>query len=255
MELPSVADVNEQRVNRFKQRISEVLAAPQNGAFRALIEQYEREHNVPAIEIAAALASMVQGKAPLFLEGVRPQSLNADRTAQAPAPPRADRSAPAAATARSDRPRERTPQERPTRIDRPARTIKPHRSKETSIEAAEPARKSRKKWADELRETFRVEVGSIHGAKPANIVGAIANEADIEGQYIGRIDIRDDHSFVDLPEGMPKEIFRDLQKVRVAGQPLRISRVLRSSVDSAPQKPEQQISHRTQREHRVRKKG
>ena len=74
-------------------------------------------------------------------------------------------------------------------------------------------------------ETFRIEVGSVHGIKPGNIVGAIASEAGIEGVHIGRVDIRDDHSFVDLPEGMPKEIFKELQKVRVAGRELRISRV------------------------------
>ena len=74
-------------------------------------------------------------------------------------------------------------------------------------------------------ETFRIEVGSVHGIKPGNIVGAIANEAGIEGVHIGRVDIREDHSFVDLPAGMPKQIFKDLQKVRVAGRELRISRI------------------------------
>jgi ATP-dependent RNA helicase DeaD len=74
-------------------------------------------------------------------------------------------------------------------------------------------------------ETYRIEVGSEHGIKPGNIVGAIANEAGIEGVHIGRVDIRPDHSFVDLPEGMPKQVFKDLQKVRVAGRELRISRV------------------------------
>jgi ATP-dependent RNA helicase DeaD len=74
-------------------------------------------------------------------------------------------------------------------------------------------------------ETFRIEVGSVHGIKPGNVVGAIANEAGIEGVHIGRVDIREDHSFVDLPEGMPKQIFTELQSVRVAGRELRISRV------------------------------
>jgi ATP-dependent RNA helicase DeaD len=74
-------------------------------------------------------------------------------------------------------------------------------------------------------ETYRIEVGSVHGIKPGNIVGAIANEAGIEGVHIGRVDIREDHSFVDLPEGMPKQIFKELQKVRVVGRELRISRV------------------------------
>jgi ATP-dependent RNA helicase DeaD len=43
--------------------------------------------------------------------------------------------------------------------------------------------------------------------------------------HIGRVDIREDHSYVDLPEGMPKQVFKDLQKVRVAGRELRLSRV------------------------------
>ena len=74
-------------------------------------------------------------------------------------------------------------------------------------------------------QTYRIEVGHQHGVKPANIVGAIANEAEMSSQHIGRIEIFDDHSLVDLPEGMPKEIFRGLQKVWVAGQQLKISRL------------------------------
>ena len=74
-------------------------------------------------------------------------------------------------------------------------------------------------------ETFRLEVGLSHGAKPGNIVGAIANEAGIEGQLIGRIRLYEDYSTVDLPEGMPAEIFNGLKKTRVAGRPLEISRL------------------------------
>jgi ATP-dependent RNA helicase DeaD len=74
-------------------------------------------------------------------------------------------------------------------------------------------------------ETFRLEVGLSHGAKPGNIVGAIANEAGIEGRLIGRIRLYDEYSTVDLPEGMPADIFNGLKKTRVAGRPLEISRV------------------------------
>ena len=77
-------------------------------------------------------------------------------------------------------------------------------------------------------ERFRLEVGYNHDVKPGNIVGAIANEAGVESEYMGRIIINDDHSLIDLPEGMPKEIFKDLQKTRVMGQALRISRANRS---------------------------
>ena len=88
-------------------------------------------------------------------------------------------------------------------------------------------------------ETFRIEVGHRHGVKPGNIVGAIANEAELESRYIGRIDIRDDFSLIDLPEGMPREIMEHLKRVRVAGQPLRISRPgeSRGGFDAGPRGP------------------
>lgn len=73
-------------------------------------------------------------------------------------------------------------------------------------------------------ETFRLEIGLDHGVKPSNIVGAIANEAGLDSKNIGRIEIRDNHSFVDLPEGMPNEVFRGLKEVVVLGRHLRISR-------------------------------
>ena len=73
-------------------------------------------------------------------------------------------------------------------------------------------------------ETFRIEVGETHGVKPGNIVGAIANEAGLDSKNIGRVDIRDDYSLVDLPDGMPAEIFKHLKKVWVSGQQLRITR-------------------------------
>jgi ATP-dependent RNA helicase DeaD len=73
-------------------------------------------------------------------------------------------------------------------------------------------------------ETFRIEVGHTHGVKPGNIVGAIANEADLESRFIGRIDIRDHFTLIDLPEGMPRETMEHLKRVRVAGQQLKIRR-------------------------------
>ena len=73
-------------------------------------------------------------------------------------------------------------------------------------------------------ETFRIEIGHMHGVQPGNIVGAIANEADLESRYIGRIDIRDNYSLVDLPEGMSKPLLEHLKRVRIAGHPLRIQR-------------------------------
>src|SRR5690606_25180333 len=70
------------------------------GQFRELIERYEREHNVPAVEIAAALANLVQGDNPLLLSPPPPAAMRYQRDSgprdvghrgQAPRPPRQQR--------------------------------------------------------------------------------------------------------------------------------------------------------------------
>jgi ATP-dependent RNA helicase DeaD len=83
--------------------------------------------------------------------------------------------------------------------------------------------RSQQRLADEDTETFRIEVGYAHGVKPGNIVGAITNVAGLEGWQIGHVDIREDHTFVGLPRGLPREVIAELAKTRVAGQALRIS--------------------------------
>ena len=77
---------------------------------------------------------------------------------------------------------------------------------------------------------YRVDVGEVHGVKAGNLLGAIANEAGLEGKHIGKISIREDFSTVDLPVGMPSEILRELKKVWVSGQQLSIR------LDSSPSK-------------------
>src|SRR5699024_4272453 len=144
--------------------------------FRDLIERYEREHDVPAVDIAAALAHLAHGGKPLLLEGSDP----------APAPPREH-------AAHHDKPA-RGYQRQPDRRRPAPRHERPHRG--------EPG-----------KNTYRLEVGHAHHVKPGNIIGAIANEAGLDSQYIGRLTIRDDHSLVDLPEGMPHELLQHLKKV------------------------------------------
>jgi len=73
-------------------------------------------------------------------------------------------------------------------------------------------------------EDFRIEVGRADGVEPKHIVGAIANEADIESKYIGGIDIYDDYTLVSLPEGMPAEVFEHLKGVRIVGKQMRIAK-------------------------------
>jgi len=116
------------------------------------------------------------------------------------------------------------------RAEKPAR--KEHSADEVMVEHAAPPKKERTgRKGDTGMQAYRIEVGHAHGVKPANIVGAIANEAGLDAKYIGRIEIFDDHSMLDLPDGMPKEVFEQLQSVSVAGQQLRISHVGAPLVD------------------------
>jgi ATP-dependent RNA helicase DeaD len=210
MNLPSVDAVNTLRIAKFKQRISETIAKGDGNLYRPVLEQMEAESGLPLMDIAAALASLSQGTTPLLLAG------KPERAAEVAAP-----------SARSFDREER--EEREERNDREKRNDlekrAPRREETRSVARDRPSAEPPRRSGPAQKETFRIEVGSVHGIKPGNIVGAIANESGIEGVHIGRVDIREDHSYVDLPEGMPKQIFKELQKVRVAGRELRISRV------------------------------
>lgn len=188
MGLPSTEVINNKRIARFKQNITDTLGAEELSFFSQLIEQYQQEHNVTSLEIAAALAKLVQGDTPLLMQNLpkRAKDSRDDRLSRDDRPSRSDRS------------------------DRPQKDRKPKRAFG---------------GADIEMETYRIEVGHNHGVKPGNIVGAIANETGINGDHIARIRIQDDYSTVELPAGIPKELFEELKKVRVAGQQLNISKM------------------------------
>ncbi len=229
MQLPSVDAVNEKRVGKFLGKIGSALESSDLSVYRELVERYEREHDVPAVDIAAALAKLVQGKTPLLLEAP-PERQRFERDERGARPPRFDRSAPRGEAS------ERVPRS-PTRQYAPPQATTPTQGRPANAGEAlfgddRPAARPPRDAPDVGMETFRIEVGHAHGVQPGNIVGAIANEADLESRYIGRIDIRDDYSLVDLPEGMPRELMEHLKKVRVAGQVLRIQRATPADADA-----------------------
>ena len=76
---------------------------------------------------------------------------------------------------------------------------------------------------EENMQRYRVEVGHRDRVKPGNLVGAIAGETGLQGRAIGRIQIFDNHSFVDLPKGMPEDVFNSLRRLRVMNRELQIT--------------------------------
>lgn len=70
---------------------------------------------------------------------------------------------------------------------------------------------------------YRIEVGNEHGVQAKHIVGAIANEIGLDSEYIDNIRIQGQFTLVDLPDGMPKDVFEHLKTVRVCNRKLAIS--------------------------------
>lgn len=83
--------------------------------------------------------------------------------------------------------------------------------------------RDRKSSRDDNLQSYRMEVGEFHGAQKGDIVGAIANEVGIDPQHMGKIRMFKDHSFIDLPKDMPREIFEALKTVWVQGHQMNIS--------------------------------
>ena len=181
LEMPSTEMINDRRISKFKQQITDTLANENLGLFPELIESYRQEHDVPAVDIAAALASLLQGETPLLLRGETPSAGGAG-------------------------------------------------GKERKRSSSDPLNPG--------MERFQLEVGHMHGVKPGNIVGAIANEAGLENQHIGRVNIFNEYTWVDLPEGMPAEVFQVLKNVIVCGRKLRINKV-NVEIDGPPKRHNQ----------------
>ncbi|MFT6287285.1 MAG: ATP-dependent RNA helicase DeaD [Alcanivorax sp.] len=222
MELPTAGEVSDKRAERFKLRITETLDTHELSLFRKVVEEYQHEFGVPVIEIAAALAAMAQGKQSLVATEIKEtRASNQDDRGQKSRSERKERKAAPPRKSSSDK--EYAKSQRDPTADEPR---------------AETPRRERlsKPIAEVGMERFRIEVGHEHGVKPGNIVGAIANEAEIDAEYIGRIDIQDDHSLIDLPEGMPKEVFRQLRNVWVSGQKLQITRLDKNKPGGKPVK-------------------
>jgi len=210
MELPSHEAINTVRVQRFFAALTRTLAEEDLADLVALMERYQQEHGVDPLLMAAALAHHTKGGSPLLLK-----------------PRQTER----AARTRDEQPPKGETQRRPGKgrsnaepapgAERPRRKFDDGGDFDTG--AKRPPRRPRP--GDEDLEVFRIEVGRAHGVEPRNILGAIANEAGLEARHIGRIELFDDHSTVELPPGMPKPVFEHLKRVWVSGQQLRISRV------------------------------
>ena len=217
MVFPSSADMAAQRKERFKETLIEAIAETPKPFFDELITELTAELECDAQQIAASFAYMLQKERPLEVAAEPKHKPHQDRDRDRDG--RRD-SRDGGRDSRRDSRSDSRPGSRPdSRDSRPSRDSRD----QGDSKPRESKRRASKVDPSIVMQKYRLEVGREHQVTPGDIVGAIANEADIDSAYIGGINIQDDYSTVELPDGMPKEIFDHLKKVRVRNHPIRIS--------------------------------
>ncbi|MFM1901990.1 MAG: hypothetical protein RLZZ216_2566 [Cyanobacteriota bacterium] len=191
MQIPSNAEINQARLDKLRQRLSHAATgegserqADEGPLLQELLQRVGQELNLEPSQLALAALTMALGDQPLLVQGDEGWLQTANRQ-----------------RSRDERGGERHAGDRygdRRRQDRPARP------------------------PEDNMERYRVEVGHRDRVKPGNLVGAIANESGLQGRMIGRIQIFESHSLVDLPKGMPQDVFNSLKRLKVMNRELQI---------------------------------
>ena len=181
--LPSKREVAQKRAETFKNKVKTQLTASSDPIYTQIVNELIEETQAPAEQIAVALASLDPKDQLNILDSGKLDSTHDQKSRDGKSKNNT-----------GDKPRKRD-----------GRVQKKHSSKQVLDEDGKPVK----------MDNYRVEVGHDHNVSPSDIVGCIANEAGISSQYIGRIQLFDDYSYVELPEGMPKEVAQHLKNVRV----------------------------------------
>ena len=195
MPIPSIDDVNSQRLSRFRDLITETLASPELARYREIVGDYARDTQADLADIGAALALMASAGDSLLL----PAEHIPAPAAEAPRPT-SSRAASGASAPKSGKPG--------TRRDDFA--------------------------------TYRISVGRRQKVNPSAIVGALANEGGLVRGDFGAIEIKVDHSLVELPATLSKSTLKALSRTRISGQLIELTRV-----DGRPERPQRKPRHDT----------
>lgn len=197
MKIPSPETVAERRLSRLGEQLAETI----NGDLdfmKEAVAQLCQQLEVDTDLLAAALLQQVQQERPLQLPAIQ-ERVRDERSER---------------TERSDRGSDRNDRGG----DRGERRSREPRPMPASLGSAEALKDN----PDLKMCRYVIDVGRENGVGVGNIVGAIANEANIDSRYIGAIQLYDAVTTVDLPDGMPKDVLQHLKKVRVCGKPLNI---------------------------------
>ncbi|MFN5746883.1 MAG: DEAD/DEAH box helicase [Methylococcaceae bacterium] len=187
MRLPTLRDIADKRIEQFKAQLVEALDNQDISFYRELIDKLVSEEIGDPADIAAAIAYLMYRERPLA-------------AANEPEPP-----------PRREYARDYNDDRRP-----------PRRSESRDDSRRRPDDRGDFRRPDVNMAMFTIDVGRSHGVMPKDIVGAIANEGGISARQIGAIKLFDTHSTVELPGGLPDEVFRALKRTFVRGQKLNL---------------------------------
>ncbi|MBA6389334.1 DEAD/DEAH box helicase [Colwellia sp. BRX10-3] len=213
-DLPNIQEIGKARIERTCNELASIVADKELTAMREIIETMASESELSMTDLAAALLYQKQLKQPL-------------QPKEDPKPRRDARE-------RNDRDSSGRNESRGGRNDSRGGRNESRGDSRNENRAERAPRKAKVARSDVDWQTYRLEVGKEHGARPGDIVGAIANEISLDSSYIGAINLHDKHSFVQLPKGMPEKSFTQLKRVQVRRQALAITV---SDVQPAAERP------------------
>ncbi|MBL4764239.1 MAG: DEAD/DEAH box helicase [Colwellia sp.] len=208
-ELPNIQELGKKRIERARDEIAKIVESKDLASMREIIETIASESELSMTDLAAALLFQKQLKQPLEpKEDPKPRRDTRERSSR-DRNDRNDRNDRGRDSRRGSRDESRADSRGDRNGQRGSRDDRPRKAKVNRNDVD---------W-----QTYRLEVGKEHGARPGDIVGAIANEISLDSSYIGAINLHEKHSFVQLPKGIPDELFKQLKGVRVRRQPLAIT--------------------------------
>lgn len=179
---------------RFMANITSRLEHENVHSYRRIIEEYLKDSDASAIDVAAALALLVNKDKCWNQKFV-------GHVSSAPAPKEA-------------------------RVgNRNGAGFSRSSARGDNVKTVSDRRKPSRDDFSSDQDLYRIDVGRVHGVKPGNIVGAIANEAGLQSKHITGLKINDDHSTVRLPKGMDKNLVHGLNKAWVCGRQLKLTLV------------------------------
>ncbi|KTF13470.1 DEAD/DEAH box helicase [Pseudoalteromonas sp. H105] len=204
VELPTAKIVEEKRINALQEKLTLALENKDITFFNDVAANMAQKLELAPEDLAGALLCLAQQQSPIKVEEVKIQ-----------------------------------PRERNERNPRNERSDRGRRNERGGERAERKPRERNSRDAGPM-DTYRIEVGREHGVQVKNIVGAIANEADISSKFIGDIRLHDSHSTVQLPQNMPKDVLDHFQKVFICKRPMGMT----LTQDQGPAEPRAERSER-----------